>query len=112
MMWNAPCIQCGTRVQDPRSEARGQSLGNQMSESMELKAGTLLEMLTAMLPRAELDYERAASQHRFLIAFEGRSHVIPLSDRWFESQTEQSLAQVARTIATRLQATAEVYESA
>jgi hypothetical protein len=83
-----------------------------MSESMELKAGVLLELLTAALPRGELDYERAGPQHRFLIAFEGCKHVIPLSDRWFESQTEQSLAQVARTIATRLQATSEVYESA
>ncbi len=54
-----------------------------MSESMELKAGTLLELLTAALPDAGLDYERAGPQHRFLIAFEGRDHVIPLSDRWF-----------------------------
>jgi len=83
-----------------------------MSESMELKAGTLLELLTAMLPRADLDYERAGPQHRFLISFEGRNHVIPLSDRWFEAQTEQSLTQVAQTIAMRLQASAEVYESA
>ena len=83
-----------------------------MSESMELKAGILLELLAAALPRAGLDYERAGPQHRFLIAFEGRSHVISLSDGWFESQTEQSLAQVARTIGTRLQATSEVFESA
>jgi len=83
-----------------------------MSESMELKAGALLELLAASLPRAEVDYERAGAQHRFLIAFEGRNHVIPLSDRWFEAQTDQTLAQVAQTIATRLQATAEVCESA
>ncbi len=83
-----------------------------MSESMELKAGTLLELLAGVLPRAEVDYERAGAQHRFLIAFEGRDHVIPLSDRWFASQTDQSLAQVAQTIATRLHAAAEVYESA
>jgi len=83
-----------------------------MSESMELRAGTLLELLTAALPDAALDYERAGPQHRFLIAFEGRDHVIPLSDRWFAAQTDQSLAQVAQTIATRLHATAEVYESA
>jgi hypothetical protein len=83
-----------------------------MSESMELKAGTLLELLTAALPDAGLDYERAGAQHRFLIAFEGRDHVIPLSDGWFAGQTEQSLAQAAQTIATRLHATAEVYESA
>jgi hypothetical protein len=83
-----------------------------MSESMELKAGLLLELLTAALPRAGVDYERAGPRHRFLIAFEGRNHVIPLSDGWFQSQTEQSLGQVAQTIATRLRATADVYESA
>jgi len=83
-----------------------------MSESTELKAGSLLELLTAALPRAGLDYERRGQQHRFLIAFEGRNHIIPLSEGWFESQTEQSLAQVAQTIATRLSATADVYESA
>jgi hypothetical protein len=79
---------------------------------MELKAGILLELLSAALPRAGLDYERRCPQHRFLIAFEGRNHVIPLSDGWFESQTDHSLAQVAQTIATRLRATSEVYESA
>lgn len=83
-----------------------------MSESTELKAGTLLELLTAALPDATVDYERAGSQHRFLIQFEGRDHVIPLSDRWFAAQTEESLGPVAQTIATRLHATAEVYESA
>jgi hypothetical protein len=83
-----------------------------MYESMELKAGTLLELLTAALPDAGVDYERAGPQHRFLITFEGREHVIPLSDRWFAAQTEQSLAQAAQTVATRLHATAEVLESA
>jgi transposase len=100
------------RTIDGPKAVETESLGKPMSESMELKAGTLLELLTAALPHAALDYERAGAQHRFLIAFEGRNHVIPLSDRWFETQTEQSLTQVARTIATRLQATAEVYESA
>jgi hypothetical protein len=83
-----------------------------MYESMEIRAGTLLELLAAALPDAGVDYERAGPQHRFLISFEGREHVIPLSDRWFGAQTEQSLAQAAQTIATRLHAAAEVVESA
>jgi len=83
-----------------------------MSEATDLKAGTLLEMLAAALPEAEIDYEQAGPEHRFLIAFAGHNHVIPLSDRWFEAQTEQSLGQVAQTIATRLQHTVELYEGA
>jgi hypothetical protein len=83
-----------------------------MSEATDLKAGTLLELLATTLPKAEIDYEQAGPEHRFLIAFAGQRHVIPLSDRWFEAQTEQTLAQVAQTIATRLQHNVELYESA
>jgi len=82
-----------------------------MSEATDLKAATLLELLSATLPKAEIDYEQSGPEHRFLIGFEGQKHVIPLSDRWFETQTEKSLAVVAQTIATRLRATVELYES-
>jgi hypothetical protein len=89
-----------------------EELENEMSEATDLKAGTLLELLVSALPQAQIDYEQSGTEHRFLFAFAGQTHVIPLSERWFEAQTEQSLQQAANTIATRLQAAVDLYESA
>src|SRR5262249_7962680 len=59
-----PSLHRGTRGASRGSCAphRTEIAGEQMSESMELKAGALLEHLAAALPRAEVDYERAGPQ--------------------------------------------------
>ena len=84
-----------------------------MSEDTDSSVGILLKRLAKALPGADLKHERVGSEHRFLIAFGGCKHLLPLSANWFEAQSEAALTEVAQTIANRLRATVELlYESA
>jgi len=83
-----------------------------MFEDSDPKVDMLLKRLANALPGADVEHERTGSEHCFTIAFEGCKHELPLSENWFDSQTEKSLTQAAQAIANRLRAEVELlYES-